>query len=837
MVGCEGCKIKGVPVRPFGCINNPDIAFVGGYPTAQESNANQAFAGKAGKLLRELITALEINPSNIYYTHAVKCRQPKEKSPTASIIHSCQDNLIEELGRVSPKIVVPMGNEALTALLGGGRGISKRRGIFYEAHGMKIIPTLEPSRMASDSFIDLLTDLELIKNVLNGAKPIIEPPYSDYVLIVNQAGFNKLMDRLEKVGESSIDIETDGLDFQGGNILSIGFSWRRETACIVDWHNLVTGNEKNYNRMKEVLEKIDCYFHNAQFDTLWLRARGINPNLVGDTMLMHYTLDERQGSHGLKRLSIDRYRSPEYDDNLKAFLRARRKAREDGTPLKSVSADEDDRKAPLAITLEDWADEEVRRKVMLYNGADADYTWRLVEDLIPEMEEDGTKRAHDLILIPAVRHFTRLELEGMLVDSEYHDAMGRQWAEDMKKIEDELRSYPGAEDMNFNSPKQVSNFMFNVLNLTPMEAGKDGTVSSKTIMAEVAKYDDPEAQDYWKTASSTAYTGIKAKSTNTYMLYWLAQQSPWARLLIEHRDYAKLLGTYYDGYVALKSEDNRIRPRYRLHGTRTGRISSTDPNIHGMPRKNAIKNIFIADPGYTLIAADYSQAEIRMMAHFAQDDNLIKVMSETDIHRAISKQIFRLTEEQLSALPSEDVSFKRRAAKTIAFGLIYGRSAGSIAPQLGISVDEAEEYIANFFQMMPDVEKYIARQRMEVLKNHEVVSIYGRKRRFPYIADKSHMAEIQRQAVNMPIQSSVSDMTLLANMRILEKLEAEGISTKVFPHIHDGFVFQVPSEYVDRAVEVTKETMHHQDFKTNVHFAMEIEVGTRWGEMKTVYEG
>ena len=266
-------------------------------------------------------------------------------------------------------------------------------------------------------------------------------------------------------------------------------------------------------------------------------------------------------------------------------------------------------------------------------------------------------------------------------------------------------------------------------------------------------------------------------------------------------------------------------------------MSSTGPNIHGMPRKKVIKDIFIADPGYTLIHADYSQAEIRMMAHFAKDKNLMKAMQEQDIHRAISKELFSLTDEQLDAMPDEEVKFKRRAAKTIAFGLIYGRSAKSLAPQLNVSLHEAEAYMKRFFRMMPDVTKWIAKQKDIVARKQEVSSLYGRKRRFPFIANGRHMSEVKRQAVNMPIQSSVSDMTLLANLRILAVLRGRGMKPLPWPHIHDGFLIQVPKDRLDECIEVVISEMHDVGFETDVPFKCEVDAGDRWGSMEKIFEG
>ena len=555
-------------------------------------------------------------------------------------------------------------------------------------------------------------------------------------------------------------------------------------------------------------------------------------------MLMHYAIDERQGYHGLKRLSVSRYRSPEYDDEMKALIKAKRSMRENGEEGSvKVLVDEEDRKSPLKLSLDDWGDDEVRRAIMEYNGADSDYTLRLADDLVEDLFEDDVSEVHDRLLVPAASHFIDLELGGMLVDVDYHDAKGAEWLESVRKVERKIRGHEGAEDINLNSPKQVADFMFDVLGLQTMRGGRSGVLDQGVILEQTRLVDDPEAQDYWKSSTSAIFVDMKPRSTSTYMLYWLANQHEWPRLLIDHREYSKLHGSYYQGYRDIMWVDGRIRPRYRIHGTRTGRLSSTDPNIHGMPRQKHIKNIFTADPGYTLIHADYSQAEIRMMAHFAKDEKLMRALHETDIHRAISKELFGITEEELSAMTDDEVKFKRRAAKTIAFGLIYGRSAKSLAPQLSVSLAEAEAYMAKFFQMMPGVTRWIARQKDRVMRDQEVTSLYGRKRRFPIILDSRHSSEVKRQAVNMPIQSSVSDMTLLANLRVMDRLRSEGVAVRPWPHIHDGFLVQVPSHLVRESVDILVDTMHDVGFDTEVPVYIEVDVGKKWGDMETVYEG
>ena len=824
-----------------------DVLFIGGCPTKRDAVSGRPFRGEGGKLLRQMLSQCGFKLEKVSYTHACLCKPAGSKPPTAKAIKACQGRLLDEMRQASPTLVVPMGNVATAAILGGGRGITKRRGIYQEVNGLRVIPTLDPESVfaSPESYPDLLQDLQFILSVLEDEDPVIPPPAENYCQIRTQAGFDKVLSRLQQMGRTSVDIETTGLDFFNDRILSIGFSWKVGTSCIIDWQALLENQVANLNALSEVLGAIECYPHNGQFDILWLNLRGIQVNYARDTMLGHYALDERQGSHGLKRLSIQRYRSPEYDDTLKALIRTRRDIREEDSETDAdeddesesvkVTANEEDRKAPLKITLEDWQDEVIRRAVMEYNGADADYTFRLSQDLWEDMDSDD-KSVHDRLLLPAAKHFIDLERTGMLVDVDYHNALGEKWKAEIEELETELRSYPGAEEMNFNSPKQVAAYLFDALELKPMVTGLE-PIPQSTLLEEIQDIEDTEAQEFWRSSTTHLTTKMTGRSTSTYMLYWLAQQHDFPRILVRHRIVSKKYSSYYLGYRSIMWADCRIRPRYRVHGTRTGRLSSTDPNIHGMPRRKEIKDLFIADPGYTLINADYSQAEIRMMAHFAKDSRLIQALYEQDIHKAISMQLFDMTEEDLAAMSDEERSFRRRAAKTIAFGLMYGRSARSLAPQLGVSLEAAEAYMRQFFRMMPDVTKWISRQQDGVMRGAEVTSLYGRKRRFPIIMGKRHASEVMRQAVNMPIQSSVSDLTLLANLRALESLRAEGIPARPWPHIHDGFLLQVPDHVLEHSVRRVAECMHEVGFETEVPFAVEIGVGKRWGSTKTVYQG
>ena len=818
---CKECSCNvGKEVVGSGCPDHPSLMLIDGAPGKRVSARGKAFSGDGGKLVREIMSAIGMDTSDVWYTYACPCPTMNGKDPKSSDLRACHGGLLKEIERVHPGMVIAMGNAALTSLIGSGLGITKRRGfchtIYFESFEVTVFPTLSPVSVAAapDGFRDLLDDFQRIQKILNGEPASIDPPYRDFRPVSDERGLVKLTNELKRLKvPAALDIETTALEPGLGDIISMGFTWATEDGYetrvldmprayySADVSNLVRA------RFKRAMRGLDVICHNAQFDVYWLWERGFDVNIVADTMLESYCLDERQGSHGLKALSATILSAPEYDAGLDKKL----------DPVK-------------------WFDNpEYAHEVLMYNGADAYYTMRLHEHFVIEMADDNVSLVNDLILIPATRHFIRLRMEGMRVDTQYLEDLGRRWESEIAEIESHLRSFEGAEDMNLRSTKQISEYLYDTLGLKTIPAKPDGTLEPLDIAKATAGIDDDEAQEYWRTTN--VKRGTKAKATSTYMLWWLAQQHEFPRWLVKHRLLSKAHGAYYSGYKAIMDSEGRIRPRFKLHGTRTGRLSSSDPNIHGMPRNKDIKRIFEADPGMTIISADYSQAEVRMVAHLARDEHLLAAIKSTDIHRAISMRLFSLTDEELDAMSEQERTIKRRAAKTIVFGLIYGRSAGSLAPQMGVTEKEAEEYMAMFYKMMPQVREWIAVQHAQVMIDREVISLFGRKRRFPVVIGRKHASEIRRQAVNFPVQSSVSDMTLLANMRIIQRLDEAGIECRVWPHVHDGFYFQVNSDYVDKAIEITKEEMHDVPFETDVPFAAEIAIGSNWGKLEVVYEG
>jgi DNA polymerase I-like protein with 3'-5' exonuclease and polymerase domains len=476
-------------------------------------------------------------------------------------------------------------------------------------------------------------------------------------------------------------------------------------------------------------------------------------------------------------------------------------------------------------------------------------------DLPWEMEADGVTEVVDRLLLPAAKHFAELEARGMKVDVEYLTATGEGWKLEQDEITTDLYDMTESWDRPetpsgrpwFSAPARLIPYLYDELGLRSMvTTKKDGLLSQRDVQREIQEIIDieedgdefgEEAQDYWRTASSAVFSKMKPTSTTTYMLYWLGFQHPFPRAMVPWRKLDKKITTYYQGYLDIMRAGGRIHPRYRVHGARTGRISCTDPNIHGVARLKEIKRVFVADEGYELLYSDRSQAEIRMLAHVSGDDTLREACESSDIHFAIACDLFQMTPDQMRAVPAEKKEFMRRAAKTIAFGIIYGRMPNSLAPQLGCSVEEATVYRERFLARMNQARVWIDTQRRIGRQMREVESIYGRKRRFPFIIDSKHASEVERQAVNTPIQGAVSDMTLEDNLRIIAALKRREIDVLPWPHVHDGFMVQVEKRRISEAVEIAKDILAHPTFETRVHFAVEMMTGPNWAELETVHKG
>lgn len=420
-----------------------------------------------------------------------------------------------------------------------------------------------------------------------------------------------------------------------------------------------------------------------------------------------------------------------------------------------------------------------------YNAHDAAYTYALRSVLRRELDADGTWLLHN-VLYPAANVLACMEYTGIMVDREYLQGLASKLRDETQTLEQEMYHLIGRQ-FNPRSQKQLAQLLYHDLGL-PIPDGRWST--DKDALAAI--------QDF----------------------------HPLPAKILEYRGKLKMLRTYVEALLDAADDEGRVHTNFNLHGTVTGRLSSSDPiNLQNIPRTEEARNAFIATPGYTLVEADLSQAEVRVLAWYCKDPNLIKALAEGgDVHIRTACIMFRKK-------PKEVTKELRQAAKRLSFATIYGQSVEALAKELGVSVTEAEELQEQFFGTFPRAREWIKAQQNLALATGVVTTPFRRKRRFEYIT-RDNKAEVLRQAVNAPIQSLASDITLTALIRMGHKL-GNNQSTRLLLTVHDSILLETTEDPVEIARWVKWE-MVSQVLDGTVPFDADVKIGARWGELKEV---
>ena len=420
-----------------------------------------------------------------------------------------------------------------------------------------------------------------------------------------------------------------------------------------------------------------------------------------------------------------------------------------------------------------------------YNAHDAAYTYALRSVLRRELDADGTWLLHN-VLYPAANVLACMEYTGIMVDREYLQGLASKLRDETQTLEQEMYHLIGRQ-FNPRSQKQLAQLLYHDLGL-PIPDGRWST--DKDALAAI--------QDF----------------------------HPLPAKILEYRGKLKMLRTYVEALLDAADDEGRVHTNFNLHGTVTGRLSSSDPiNLQNIPRTEEARNAFIATPGYTLVEADLSQAEVRVLAWYCKDPNLIKALAEGgDVHIRTACIMFHKK-------PKEVTKELRQAAKRLSFATIYGQSVEALAKELGVSVTEAKELQEQFFGTFPRAREWIKAQQDLALATGVVTTPFRRKRRFEYIT-RDNKAEVLRQAVNAPIQSLASDITLTALIRMGHKL-GNSQSTRLLLTVHDSILLETTEDPVEIARWVKWE-MVSQVLDGTVPFDADVKIGARWGELKEV---
>lgn len=610
------------------------------------------------------------------------------------------------------------------------------------------------------------------------AAPAATPDISseNYETILDEEALNRWAQILREAGEFAFDTETDSLDNLSARLVGMSFAAKAGHAAYVPiGHDYLDApdqllTEQVLRVMKPILEdeKIRKIGQNLKFD------RGIMENydvelrgIAFDTMLESYVLNSVAGRHDMDSLA-DRhlnYKTTTFEDIA-------------GKGKKQLTFNQ--------IPVEEAAN---------YAAEDADITLLLHQALYPQLEaEKSLLHVYQDIEMPLVPVLSRMERTGVLIDANVLAAQSVELTARLDELEKQAFTIAG-EEFNLSSPKQLQTILFEKLNLPVVKKTPGG-----------------------------------APSTNEEVLEELADNHELPRVILEHRSLSKLKTTYTDKLpLMVDPKTRRVHTSYHQAVTATGRLSSRDPNLQNIPVRTdegrRIRQAFVARDGYCIMAADYSQIELRIMAHLSQDKGLLKAFAEgKDIHRATAAEVF--------GVPLDDVTAdQRRSAKAINFGLIYGMSAFGLARQLGIPRGEAQRYMDLYFERYPGVLEYMARTREHAAEKGYVETLEGRRLWLPEINSRNGMRRkaAEREAINAPMQGTAADIIKKAMIAVDDWLQKENIDALMIMQVHDELVFEVRKEQQAEMAEKIRGLMEAA-MKLDVPLKVEAGVGANWDE-------
>ncbi len=565
---------------------------------------------------------------------------------------------------------------------------------------------------------------------------------TDYTTILDEDELDKWLAILADSAYFALDTETTSLDAQQAELVGLSFCVEAGKAAYLPLRHSYAGVpdqlpfEQTLAKLKPILEnpKLKKIGQNLKYDLIVLQHHGIDlRGMAFDTMLESYVLEAGSTRHDMDTLAMRHL-----DIQTIAFKDIA------GTGQKQLTFDQ--------IDLEQAAP---------YAAEDADITLRLHQALIPEIEKiPALDKLLSNIEMPLLPVLARTETNGVLLDA---NLLGQQSTELSNQLVDIEKACHKAADEVFNiaSPKQIQTILYDKLGLPVLKKTPKGQPSTaESVLVDLA-----------------------------------AEGHSLPQLILEHRSLAKLKSTYTDKLPKLiNPKTGRVHTSYHQAVAATGRLSSSDPNLQNIPIRTEegrrIREAFIAAPGYQLLAADYSQIELRLMAHLSQDKRLVNAFKQgKDVHSATAAEVFGVELEDVN-------SEQRRRAKAINFGLIYGMSAFGLGRQLSIGRDEAEEYISLYFNRYPGVKKYMDEMRRIAADQGYVETLHGRRLYLPEINSRNYNRRqyAERTAINAPMQGSAADLIKLAMIAVDQWLLEAAPDARMLLQVHDELVLEVPEE-------------------------------------------
>lgn len=646
-------------------------------------------------------------------------------------------------------------------------GDSKFTGVDQE----QIVPIFQDLEFKSllPKILELEKSLEVI-----GLEKVEKPATSDrYHLVNDEKSLESFLTQLKKQTQVAFDTETSGLDPWNSEMIGVSFSWKDEEAYFLHWPAI-----KDLDVVAELKEffindKVLKIAHNAKFDVgVLLHAEIIVNAPIYDTMLAAYVL--HPGERGLK---LDYLVFKEFGHQM--------------IPIEDLLG----KKGKNQLTM---LDVEINQ-LSQYACEDADFTWRLYKRLHEYIEKEKFEKLLEDIELPLIPVLVAMEKNGVKIDDEFLNNFNKELTKDITKIEKDIYEQAG-EEFNIASPKQLKVILFEKLDIPT-----DGLKRTKTGVSTAA----PELE--------------KMKLLH-----------PIVEMITSFRELAKLRSTYVEALPKLILESTgRVHTSFNQTITATGRLSSSDPNLQNIPIRTElgrkIRKAFVAEPGNVLVAADYSQIELRVVAHLSGDERMIETFaSGGDIHKTTASFVFDVPLDEVT----KDM---RRSAKEVNFGVLYGMGSYGLSQRTGLSRGEAKEFIEKYFAQYPKMKKYTESLIEQAHNKGFVETLFGRRRYLPDV--NSSMALVrnaaERAAVNLPVQGTSADIMKLAMISVYDALAEKYPETKLMMQVHDELVLEVPEKDLEAVSKLVKDLMEGV-VELEIPIDVEVKTGFNWGEMKVL---
>jgi DNA polymerase-1 len=600
----------------------------------------------------------------------------------------------------------------------------------------------------------------------------------EYQPIFSEEQLQKLISRIKKLKRVSVDTETDSPFPTRARLVGMSFSVEPNQAFYLPLDHDYDGaptqipKEQAFGILSPVLSnpKIKKIGQNIKYDFIVLRREGLE--LAGidlDTMVLSYLLEPNWGKHNLGKLAL-------------SYLQK-----------KTIPYEEIVGRGKSQVTM-NIVDIE---RVVPYACQDADFALALSEKLWPKVKEQELDGIYKEFELPLITVLADMETWGVKIDPDRLKDLSEEIQESLDRLSSRIFEISG-EEFNLNSPAQLATVLFEKMGL-------------------------PTSRRTQKT---------KGYSTSVSVLQDLAQNFPIAQHALEYRQLAKLKSTYADALPLLVNpETGRIHTSYNQTVTATGRLSSSEPNLQNIPARGEwgprFRKAFIPEKGHLFLSADYSQIELRVLAHLSEDSGLIETfLNDQDIHQETAARVFA---DSTQLFPEE----QRRRAKIINFSIIYGASAFSLAKELGASNAEAQAFIDLYYEKYPKVKQYLEKSVTDALETGVARTLFGRKRQVPELQQKDRAAQQfgRRIALNTPIQGTAADLMKKAMIDIGKDIQSQGLGAKMILQVHDELVFEVPKSEVEKTETLVKNRMESV-FPLKVPLKVHLGWGANWAEAK-----